>query len=221
MIQPLIHVYFMPGMAASPRIFEHIKLPKDQFQIHLLEWLIPNSNETIEAYASRMLSHVTHNNVVLVGVSFGGIVVQEMSKQIKVRNLIIISSVKTMHELPKRMRLAKITKAYKLLPTQLVNNMDTLAKYAFGKNVMKRLDLYQKYLSVPDAKYLNWAIEKVVCWEQENVIPNIIHIHGENDFVFPIKHISNCITLKNATHIMIISKYKWFNANLPRIILEN
>ena len=49
----------------------------------------------------------------------------------------------------------------------------------------------------------------------------IIHIHGDNDAVFPIKNIANCIAIKGGTHIMIISKYKWFNENLPRIILED
>jgi hypothetical protein len=38
--------------------------------------------------------------------------------------------------------------------------------------------------------------------------------------VFP--HISkeNCIIVKGGTHIMIINKYKWFNENLPKLILN-
>lgn len=221
MIQQIIHVYLMPGMAASPKIFENIKLPENQFKIHLLKWESPLNNEAISDYALRMTQHVKHDNVVLLGVSFGGILVQEMSKHIKVRKLIIVSSVKSMHELPKKMKLAKLTKAYKLLPTQLVSNMDILAKYAFGKSVIKRIELYKKYLSVNDSNYLSWAIEQVVCWNHEDVIPNIIHIHGEKDTVFPVKNISNYISISTGTHIMIINKYKWFNENLPRIILEN
>jgi hypothetical protein len=50
-------------------------------------------------------------------------------------------------------------------------------------------------------------------------IPNIIHIHGDNDKVFPYHHIKGCITVKGGTHIMIINKYKWFNKQLPQIIL--
>jgi pimeloyl-ACP methyl ester carboxylesterase len=221
MIQQLVHVYFMPGMAASPEIFEHIRLPENKFEIHLLEWILPNENESISSYAFRLAQDIKHDNAVLLGVSFGGIIVQEMSKHIKVRKLIIISSVKSMHELPKKMKLAKITKAYKLLPIQLVSNIDALAKYTFGKSVLKRMDLYKKYLSVNDSRYLSWAIEQVICWNQEHVIHGIVHIHGENDAVFPVKNISNYISISNGTHIMIINKYKWFNENLPRIILEN
>src|SRR5690606_36450268 len=121
----------------------------------------------------------------------------------------------------RHMQLAKMTMAYKLLPTLLVGNIDLLAKYAFGSNVAKRLELYKKYLSVNASRYLSWAIKNMICWNQEVPIPNIIHIHGENDTVFPIKNIKDCITIKNGSHIMIINKYKWFNEHLPSLILGN
>lgn len=216
----VIHVYFMPGMAANPAIFEYIKLPEDQFKTHLLEWIIPTKQESIESYAKRMIEKIEHENPVLIGVSFGGVLVQEMSKYMNCKKLIIISSVKTRHELPKRMRLAKVSKAYKLLPTKFVSNFESFAKYAFGETVKKRVELYRKYLSVADKRYLDWAIQNMVCWKQDEAIPEIIHIHGESDPVFPIKNISNCITIKGGTHIMIINKYKWFNENLPQLILS-
>lgn len=217
----LIHVYFMPGMAASPEIFEFIELPDNQFEIHYLKWFLPLKNETLNNYALRMASTIKYENIVLIGVSFGGILVQEMSEHLTVKKLIIISSVKLTTELPKKMALAKVTMAYKLLPTRLACNIELLAKYAFGVNITKRLELYKKYLSVTDSGYLSWAIKEMVCWKQKTYQPDLIHIHGDNDAVFPIKNISNCITVKGGTHIMIVNKYKWFNENLPRIILEN
>lgn len=221
MNQDKIHVYLMPGMAASPLIFEHIKLPEGQFEIHLLEWFIPVEDESISDYALRMCEYINHDNIVLLGVSFGGVLVQEMSKHISLRKLIIVSSVKSMYELPKHMHLAKATKAYKLVPTQLASNIDVLEKYAYGETVTKRIELYKKYLSVNDSRYLNWALKNMVCWSQEVPNTELIHIHGDSDKVFPIKNIENCITLKNGTHIAIINKYKWFNENLPQLILGN
>jgi len=216
----LIHVYLMPGMAANPSIFEHIKLPEDQFKIHWLEWVIPLKQESISDYAKRMCAKIEHENPVLLGVSFGGILVQEMSKHIKLNKLFVVSSVKNKSELPRRMKIAKRTKVYKLLPTQLASNIDFLAKYAFGETVTKRIELYKKYLSVNDKRYLDWAISQVINWEQETSIPEAIHIHGEKDAVFPHRCLGDCITIKGGTHIMIINKYKWFNENLPKIILS-
>ncbi|MCB4808794.1 alpha/beta hydrolase [Tamlana sp. 62-3] len=218
---PIIHVYFMPGMAASSKIFDNIKLPKNQFQIHLLEWLIPFEDESLTSYVSRLSAYIKHENVVLIGVSFGGVIVQELSKVITCKKLIIVSSVKSKYELPKRMKFARRTKIYKLAPTHLANNIEKLSKYAFGKKVNKRIELYKKYLSVNDERYLNWAIENMICWNQEKPQNNVVHIHGDADTVFPIKNIQNCRTIKGGTHVMILNKYRWFNKNLPDIILQD
>lgn len=220
MQQSKTHVYFMPGMAANSTIFEHIQLPEDLFEIHLLNWKIPLQGESINEYAFRMTQEVTHDDPVLVGVSFGGILVQEMARIIKTRKVVVVSSVKHESELPKRMKIAKKTKAYKLLPTGLVNNVDILAKYAFGEVVTKRLELYEKYLSIRDKSYLDWAIENIINWKSQGVLDNLIHVHGDKDAVFPVGNIKDHINIKGGTHIMIISKYRWFNEHLPELILS-
>jgi pimeloyl-ACP methyl ester carboxylesterase len=186
-----------------------------------LEWFLPSDKESIESYALRMTEKIQVENPVLVGVSFGGILVQEIAKQMKVRKVIIISSVKSNTEFPSRFKVAKTTKAYKLIPTQLLADIEKLVKYAFGDNIVaKRLKLYEKYLSVRDKQYLDWAIETVLCWKQKEINDSVVHIHGDADEVFPIKNIENCIILKGGTHIMIINKFKWFNENLPKLILK-
>lgn len=219
MNQDIIHVYFMPGMAASSKIFENIQLPDNQFIMHYLEWEIPDNNETLTAYALRMIKNIHHENIALIGVSFGGVLVQEMSKHLKLKRLIIISSVSTKHELPKRMKIARKTKAYSWAPTSLVSQIDTIAKFAFGSNVKKRLELYKKYMTVADKRYLDWALKEMVCWDQDTPIPGIIHIHGDKDMVFPFHNIHDCIKIIGGTHIMILNKFRWFNKHLPSLIL--
>lgn len=220
MSSEIIHVYLMPGMAANPSIFEHIRLPENQFQIHWLEWMMPYDKESLESYSKRMVAKIEHDSVVLLGVSFGGILVQEMSKHMKLRKLFVVSSVKSKHELPKRLKLLKMTKAYKILPTQLVSNIDLLAKYAFGETITKRVELYKKYLSVSDKRYLDWAIENVIEWHQDQPNTDAIYIHGDKDAIFPHSCQGNCIVVKGGTHIMVINKFKWFNENLPKLILD-
>lgn len=215
-----IPVYFMPGLAASPLIFERIKLPPAEFETFHLEWEIPLDNESLADYAKRITEKITHENPVLIGVSFGGILVQEMAQFIKTRKVIIISSVKSNLEFPRRMMFAKSTKAYKLIPTNMILNLESWAKYSFGETINERLKLYEKFLSVRDRKYLDWAIEQVVLWDRTEADKSVVHIHGDADEIFPIKYISDCIVIKGGTHIMILTKHKWLNENLPKIILE-
>ena len=217
-LNTMIHVYLMPGMAANPSIFEYIKLPKERYTLHALSWKIPEPAETLEHYAQRMLEEIKEPDPVLLGVSFGGVLVQEMAKFIKYKKLIIVSSVKSMAELPKRMRFCRALGLYRLAPVSLARNIDTLANYAIGDRLKHKVELYQKYLSITDPVYLNWALEQMLCWEQTKYKKDLIHIHGTSDPVFPYRYIDNCIPIPGGTHAMIITKCKWFNKNLPKII---
>lgn len=221
MSQEVSHVYFVPGMAADISIFEFIKLPKEEYITHTLPWKIPYTNESIKDYAKRMCKGIKHKNCILVGVSFGGIMVQEMSKYADAKKIVIISSVKNKYELPKRIKIARKTKAYKLLPTGVVSKINNWEKLAFGDFAKKRAAMYQKYLSVSDKRYLDWAIKNMVCWDQEKTIDNIVHIHGDKDIVFPITNIEKCITVEGGTHVMIVNRARWFNKNLPKIFNDN
>ena len=216
----LIHVYLMPGMAANPSIFEFVELPEDQFKIHWLKWLIPVKNESIQEYSKRIVENIQHENIVLIGVSFGGVIVQEMAKHIKVRRLIIISSIKCRDELPKKMKFANKTGVHRLLPIGLLDYIDHLEKVAVNDYLKKRAKLYRQYLSVRDKYYLSWAIQNMVAWDCSTVNPEIIHIHGDKDIVFPIKYINDAIVIKGGTHVMVINRFRWFNKYLPDLILK-
>ncbi len=210
----------MPGLAASKAIFERIELQEEIFETILLEWEIPLDKESLAEYAKRITIKIKHENPVLIGVSFGGILVQEMAKFIAVRKVIIISSVKSNLEFPRRIKIAKATQAYKLIPMNLLLSLENLVKFTFGEKANKKIDLYRKYLSIRDIRYLQWAVEKVVLWDRTEPDKNVIHIHGDADEVFPIRYITDCIVVKGGTHIMILTKYRWLNENLPKLILE-
>lgn len=210
----------MPGMAASPSIFDNLRLPAETIEVYKLDWILPEPKMPLSDYAKAMCGQIKHEHPVLLGVSFGGMLVQEMAKHIDCRKVIIVSAVKTNRELPKRMWFAKYTKVHKLLPTGLINNVELLAKYAFGETVTKRLKLYEQYLGIRDKVYIDWAIDQIVNWKQVQPPKQLLHIHGEKDAVFPIVNIKNCIKVKNGTHTMIIHRAKWFNEHLPALILE-
>lgn len=214
-----IHIYCMPGLAASPKIFEYLKLPKEKYELHFLEWLIPdNANESLEAYTLRLAEHIKHENPVLIGVSFGGIIVQELRKIIPVRKVILISSVKKECEIPRRLKFIQKSKIYKLFPSKRISSIDDFSKFAIHKSFQHKAKVYNKYLAVRNEVYLNWAIYNVLNWKSNENYEDIVHIHGANDHIFPIKHIKNCIEIEGGTHAMILTKAPQINTLLQRII---
>mgnify|MGYP002014370297 FL=1 len=168
-----------------------------------------------------MCKSILHEKPVLLGVSFGGVLVQEMAKYISVRNIIIISSIKNKMELPLPMKMAQRTNLHKLLPIQWIKNIDNLVLFAFGKGIKRRLELYQRYLSERDPDYLYWAINSLVHWDQIQTPLNIFHIHGASDTVFPTKNLSEPFIKIKGGHAAIITQANWFNTELPKLLAKN
>ena len=51
-------IYLMPGMAASPKIFERLQFPSN-CRVHLLDWITPEKNESLAHYAGRIAEEIT------------------------------------------------------------------------------------------------------------------------------------------------------------------
>ena len=175
-------IYLMPGMAASPKIFERLHFP-NAYDIHLLDWIMPEEDE-----------------------------------QINYKKVVIISSVKTQYELPKKMLLARYTYLHKLLPVRAISHLEFWKRFSFSEAMNKRLTLYEKYIGLRSPSYLDWSIDRIVNWQQKEPLPRTIHIHGDKDSVFPIQYIKNATVIHGGTHIMIINRYKWFNEHLINMI---
>lgn len=199
-------IYFVPGMATDKKIFERIRLPITQFECNIIEWLPPKGKEPLDSYVKRMAKSVVHENPILVGVSFGGVIVQEMAEIIPVKKTIIISSVKSRQEFPLYMKIGSYTKLYKLLTASSILSTSDLGKLGWNEKLRKRLRKMQPYLNVRDEKYLAWAIENMVEWRREEENPEVYHIHGTDDEVFPIKYIDKCRKIEHGSHAMILQK---------------
>ena len=210
----------MPGMSANPLIFKRIKFSDEKYEIHFLKWAKPVLNESIENYSKRLLDFIKHENPILIGVSFGGLIVQEISKLIDVEKVIIISSIKSNRELPLYMKSAKFLKLYNYFPLKLFDDVFNISKSLKINKIYKKLDLIDKYLSVRDENYLKWAIREILNWKQEKPLQEVIHIHGDRDLTFPISLIKDCIIVPGATHALILTKYRWLNKNLTLLIEE-
>jgi pimeloyl-ACP methyl ester carboxylesterase len=220
MLNEDIHLYCMPGLAANSKIFEFIRLPKP-FVIHKLEWIDPLPNESIQSFSKRMCEKIKKKNPILLGVSFGGILVQEMSKIIPCHKVIIISSVKSYKEFPVHIMLGRRSKAYKYFPTQWIDKTEDFIGFVFGPSMRKRMGLYKHYLSFRSKEYLQWALHHFFQWDQKEADPKVIHIHGTHDALIPVFNIKNYIAVKGGTHAMILRKAHLLNEILPEIILKN
>lgn len=91
-------VYFISGLGADERSFKYLDLPG--VNMHFIQWEKPLKGEKLREYCRKLILQIdTSGDIFLVGLSFGGIVAQEIAKTIAVKKLIIISSIKSPGEL--------------------------------------------------------------------------------------------------------------------------
>lgn len=211
-------IYFFPGMSSTSVIFDKLTLDNSKYDLIFLEWLPIEMSESLDDYVKRYLPFIKHENPVLIGVSFGGIIAQEISKKISIHKTIIISSVRSNTEFSRFFHFLKNSQLYKLIPTGYTDNVLAIYKKFVPEKKKKRLELYNKYLPLRDKDYLKWCIREILNWKQKEPLENVIQIHGTKDEVFPIKNIKNAIIIPNGNHAMIIIKYKWFNEHLDKLI---
>lgn len=209
----------MPGMAASCDIFENIKLDDSKFKLHFIDWLEPHEKESLQEYSKRIAEQISLENPILIGVSFGGIIVQELAKIIKVEKVIIISSVKDPSEFPVRIQWAKKWKLYRFFPTSHITLIENITKkIVSSKKIHQRIDMYHRYLSIRSTNYLDWAFKNVILWENKNPVENVYHLHGTKDHIFPAKRIKNAAFLENGTHVMVLVNARWINKKILEIL---
>ncbi|MGB0837500.1 MAG: alpha/beta hydrolase [Flavobacteriaceae bacterium] len=211
-----IHIYSVPGLGANSKIFEKIQFPKGTVH-HPLEWLQPlDSEETLNHYAHRMAEQIEEFPAVLLGVSFGGIMVQEMAQYTDITKIIIVSSIKDISEFPSSLSFFKKTKTYKLFPSKYLDLIESFAKRVLRGKPKMRIDYYQYYLDQRDPLYLDWAIENIMNWAREIPDSRVFHIQGSKDQIFPTKHLVDYESVEGGDHAMILLKAKKISSILTR-----
>ena len=95
-----MNVYFISGLGADKRAFKYLQLDS-RLTIHHVDWLSANKNESLVAYSKRLAEKIdTTKPFCIVGLSFGGIVANEISKIISPEKIIFLSTAKNRSELP-------------------------------------------------------------------------------------------------------------------------
>jgi pimeloyl-ACP methyl ester carboxylesterase len=213
------HIYCISGLGADERVFSKFQFPGHE--IHFIKWIIPKKNESIEAYAEKLITQVHHDNPILIGLSFGGMMCIEIAKQIKTEFIIIISSIKTDDELPLWMKLTAKFKLNRLMPMRSFLLIEPLEDYNLGVTTKEEKAMAHEYRRNVDTRYSNWAVENLVNWKNKIAPANLYHIHGTDDRIFSIKKIKPDYTIHNGGHMMILNKSDEVNKCISFILAAN
>ena len=211
-----MNVYFISGLGADKRAFKKIKLPDEFNPIHI-EWIRPEKSETLRDYALLLSLSIDQSQpFVLLGLSLGGIMVTEMAKVLKPEKAIIISSTWNSAQLPWYFKLIGKWQLHNIIPLQLLQWSRKGRTLIFGTRTNEEKELISQILKDTDMYFLSWSINAVLHWKNEEKPPHLLHIHGTNDHVFPIRVLQPDISIVGGEHFMIFSKAEQINEILEK-----
>jgi hypothetical protein len=123
-------IYLIGGLGVDERVFTTIHF-KD-YEKQVVKWIEPLPNEPLPEYCKRLLPQIDSPNPIIAGVSFGGVIANEISKLIPVKQVILISSIRSRSEMPWLFRLAGNLNIHKIIPFNLARKANRLLRWPFG-----------------------------------------------------------------------------------------
>jgi len=211
-------VFLISGLGADTRLYNYIDISEDD-EVVPIDWIEPHETDTLSIYSQKIIyQYDIRPNSIVIGTSLGGMLAIEIAKKVNLKKVILISSIKTIKEAPAYFSIFRTLPIYKLLPSGMLNKLGFLIKPLFGH--LKDTDawLFNDMLSKNSPKFMKWAMGAVVNWDNLTIPPNVYHIHGDKDRVFPVKNISDAAIIKGGSHIMIFDKAKQVNKWLKPIL---
>ncbi len=218
-----MNVYFISGLGADSRVFRNIILPEGN-EIIYLDWINPLKKESLASYAFRLSERIdTGQKFALVGLSMGGMIATEISKQLREKDLnepaitILLSSVPSHKHFPFHFKIAGYLRLYKLVPVALLKKASILNRF-FSTDTIDDRKLLEQVIRDSDPGFIKWAIEAILTWRNETSPQHCIHIHGSKDRILPIYKTSPTHIINNGKHLMIMERAGELNAIIAEAI---
>lgn len=211
--------YFISGLGADKKAFQKIKLPQGYEPVYL-DWIAPQQKEeSLPEYARRFSSLIDDEQFILIGLSFGGMLATEIARLRNPVKTIIISSIASSDELPWYFKRAASIGLHKYVPIKLLGAA-TVLKNMMGAVSKEDKAIIYRYAKFADPGLIRWSMNAIVTWDQPERLPGIVHLHGSNDHMLPIKFTRPDFVIKNGGHLMVFNKADEVNKILGEVLKD-
>lgn len=213
-------IYAISGLGANKIAFEKLQF-SEPYQLEFIPWEVPKDNDTVKTYAARWADKIDDTKEFgLLGLSFGGIMAQEIAKIKPPKFLLLFDTIKSDKEKPFWIRWNRTLPLYKLFPIHILNHTSALRCISKAAQYINphRPNIDAMY-TLRDKEYTRWAIREVIFWDNTSSYNfPVHHFHGTWDYLFPIRNIRQAIPVERGGHLAIYEKADIVNKTLAEIL---
>ena len=177
---------FRSGLSASREVYE----PQlRQFPNAVVpDWPEPLKGETLQEYAERFSGQLSSlRPCILGGMSFGGMLAQEMVPFLEPESLILIATIRGPDEFPLYVRIGKRLRGLlPYLPIRALQAMTIVLELPGVRAMFPLRRVLARQFREADPWLFRWSLEQLLTWPKSpEVNVPVWHIHGDRDPVLP------------------------------------
>ncbi|KAA3437827.1 alpha/beta fold hydrolase [Rufibacter hautae] len=199
-------LYLLSGLCADERLFQFLQLRHPNPII--IHWITPEPQDTMASYATKLIRQIEPNQEppILLGLSFGGMVIQEIAKQIPVRRLILLSSLANTQELPMHYKIAGTLQMHQWLPLGMFKGWTYPANWLFGAHTREEKRILRDIIRDTGVSFLRWSLHQILHWRHQAPTEGVIVIHGDADKVLPVPQYPDLHLVKGGEHLIVMNR---------------
>lgn len=195
-------VYLIPGLGTDARLFSRMEL--GGYRTSVLEWPVYPAGITLAALALDMAAKVDAQRPhVLVGVSMGGMVAQELALLTAPQRVVLISSITGRSEMPPLLHLTRWTGLHHLITDATVRWSWPLRRH-FGVQDKAIARLLSDMAVDQGGTRIRRGTHAIVHWPGSRWEGPLQRIHGDRDRVLPMCFPVDQV-VPGGTHPMVIT----------------
>lgn len=214
-------VYLFHGQGSDERIYAKLELNKKLYDTVFIQYPEMDKKITLKDYAKLITPQIdTTQAYSFIGVSFGGMVVSELTSLLKPKKSIIISSAQNKNEIPGRYKFMKVIPIHKVIPAFMYKGGARIAQPIFEPDRKNEKEIFKAMLIDKKAYFFKGVTKMMISWDRFDYNDNIIHIHGTNDHTLPYKKCNVNYEVKGGSHMMLLTRSVEINELINYILIN-
>ena len=212
--QEKYNIVLLPPFGCNSSVYEGFEF--DGHNVVKVDYSLNRKKETTADFLTSLIAAYKLNklgNLILVGISMGGMLAIELDKKLHPVSTIIISSIKNKSERPFIFKILSAVPILNILRPRLLKKSFFIAKPFLDRSTFQ---FFKKSLLSLDNEFVDWSANFAINWKNDYQPKNLVHIHGTSDRLFPIHRISDPIKISNGSHSMIRTHMKQINEIVVR-----
>lgn len=198
--------FFISGLGANELAFS--KIGALGCEKIMVKWIPHVKNETLEAYAVRLVQQYEINgNDIIAGLSFGGLLAQEISNITGLQTVILISSFRDKNDLKLPYRMALNNGLYNLLPPVKTPYVDELIANMLNSGTAGSKPVLKEMIQSTDYNLMKWSLRQIAK-ASGNTDKNVIlhNIIGDRDRIVNLWRNDTTYVVKGGSHFMVYDR---------------